>query len=120
MHMKFMKKKDKKMEKLMRNVRPETLTPIVDRYLRFVYDQHAFTWLCWRQKLFDLDLTKDEVNLFNLKMSFKKAKGYKLRDPDTDELNVDSENLGTYVDFTIPCLNVDLTEEKKKDEELMS
>lgn len=69
---------------------------VVDRYLRFVQDQYSFTWLCWRHKVAEMQLSKKEIKNFNTKMSFRKAKGYKLRRPigneplsDRGEDNVD-------------------------------
>jgi hypothetical protein len=35
-HMKFMKAKNKKMEKCIRTIKPENITHVIDRYLRFI------------------------------------------------------------------------------------
>lgn len=133
--MKFIKSKNSKMKKMIANINDKNLSSVVDRYLRFVYDQHSFTWLCWRKKYFDMDLTKDEIGLFELKLSFKKSKGYKLRkiDPDNPELqdptddinckvkgviNHDPNDLGVQfgiIDFLPPCLDPSQTEAQRKD-----
>jgi hypothetical protein len=82
--MKYIKSNNKKMKKIMLGIREENLMSVVDRFLRFTYDQHSFTWLCWRKKFFDMDLTRDEIAVFEIKLSFKKARGYKLRQYDLD------------------------------------
>jgi len=127
--MKYIKSKNNKMKRIMLQIKEENLVHVVERFLRFTYDQHSFTWLCWRKKFFDMDLTKEEIGLFNLKLCFKKAKGYKLRtkDPDIENdpgtINYDPDLLGVKfgaVDFLLPCLDPDLPETQRKDPSKMS
>ena len=55
--MKLMKKKNKKYEKLLREVKPEVVEAIITRYQRFALDQHAYTWFSWRNKIESLKFT---------------------------------------------------------------
>ena len=51
MQMKLMKKKNKKYEKQLREVKPEVVEAILTRYQRFAMDQHAYTWFSFRNKM---------------------------------------------------------------------
>ena len=57
-------------------------------------------------------------------MSFRKAKGYKLRKPPVEgeflHDFMDAEKFGLQVDFLIPCLSSKTTVAQKKDSKLMS
>ena len=71
-----MGKGTKKQKKLL-NVKEEIHDAILQRYLRFCLDQHLYTCLEWRKKVFQMNMTPDEKKkfFFCCKFAIKKKIG---------------------------------------------
>jgi hypothetical protein len=77
--MKFFKEKKFKLEKKLREIKPEIIKNIVARYERFCQDQHVYTLLQWRDRVDYHGLTPKQRVAFDLKLAFRKKNSYSLR-----------------------------------------
>ena len=116
LQIKLIKQKKQKIEKKIREVKPEVVNFLIKRYLKFCYDQHSFNWLSWRKLINDLGLTTKETIIFRFQLACKKHQSVPLRDPN-GKINDDPEAMGAQVTQLIPCLDPDVnhkdTEEMK-------
>ena len=66
--MSLMKAKKNKLEKKLREVKPEVVKNILLRYERFCQDQRAYSMIAWRKKVDYTSLSKKQKFSFNMKL----------------------------------------------------
>ena len=94
-------------------MKPEVVSFLIKRYLKFCYDQHAFIWLSWRKLINDLGLNTKETIILRFQLACKKHQREPLRDPN-GKLNEDPEGMGAQVTQLIPCLDPDASHKESE------
>lgn len=108
--MKQAKSKNKKLSNAVKKITQFQEENVLQRYLRYVKDQHAFQFLSWRQRVKNLDLTTAEVIGFKFRISLIKKRLLMQRKL---EENQEVAEFGEPIAHLIPCLDPDKAESKK-------
>ena len=69
--MKYMKARKLKLEKKLRELKPEIVRNVIARYERFCQDQYTYQMLKWRKRVNYNSLTPKEKIALNLKIAFR-------------------------------------------------
>lgn len=103
--MRLFQEKKLKLEKQLREVKPEVVQNIVMRYERFCQDQNTYTMLQWRKKIDYFSLSTKQRVALDLRMAMSKCyRGYKLTNF-KGEVNHNPDSLGTFLTFLPNCLD---------------
>jgi hypothetical protein len=107
MQLKFIKQKKVKLEKKLRELKPELMNSLIKRYLKYCYDQHSFYWLSWRKLINSREMSTKELITFRFQLACRRKDE---RQPLKDvfgRLNEDPESMGAHVTLLPPCLDPD-------------
>ena len=111
--MKYMKARKLKLEKKLRELKPEIVRNVIARYERFCQDQYTYQMLKWRKRVNYNSLTPKEKIALNLKIAFRQQKRYTLTNCHGD-IKYCSSSLGKHVEMLPSCLDPDMEEKKFK------
>lgn len=115
---KMARSKNKKLKEQIGKISKFQEHNVIQRYMRYIQDQHAMEFTMWRKRVADLDLNAKEMKAFRLRISVIRTTVMKNQKEDQNEL----VNLyGPQIDTIIPCLDPDVAMNKNiQDEDMMT